>query len=109
MSKVNLKSFFKNAEQVKISTFNLESFNKILMKAIHKEKHKELIKIELQTAYQMKICEMENLVDLLNLTHGNRPTQTAWADINKLLQRINNIDSNCDALGEKLRTFKDGE
>lgn len=109
MSKLDFKSWIEKGEQVKMSTLNLESFNEILMKAIPKEKHKELIEIELSTAYQMKICEMENLVDLLNLTHGNRPTQTAWADINKLLQRINNIDSNCDALGETLRTFKDGE
>ena len=109
MSKLDLKSWIEKGEQVKMSTLNLESFNEILMKAIPKEKHKELIEIELSTAYQMKICEMENLVDLLNLTHGNRPTQTAWADINKLLQRINNIDSNCNALGEKLEMFKDGE
>ncbi len=109
MSKVDLKSFFENAEEIKMSTLNLESFNEILMKAIPQEKHKELIEIELQTAYQTKICEMENLVDLLNLTHGNRPTQMAWKDIDKQLQRINNIDSSCNALGEMLRTFKDGE
>lgn len=92
-----------------MSTLNLESFNEILMKALPQEKHKELIEIELQTAYQMKICEMENLVDLLNLTHGNRPTQTAWKDISKQLQTVNNIDSNCNALSEMLEMFQNGE
>lgn len=107
MSTVDLKSNIEKA--VKTSTLNLESFNDILMKAFPKEKHKELIEVELYTAYKMKICEMENLIDLLNLTHGKRPTQTAWNEISKQLQRINNIDSNCNALEEMLEMFKDGE
>lgn len=109
MSKLDLKSWIEKGEQVKMSTLNLESFNEILMKAIPKEKHKELIEIELSTAYQMKICEMENLIELLNLNHGNRPTQTAWKEISEQLQRVNNIDSSCNALGEMLEMFKDGE
>ena len=47
----------------------INTFNEILMKCIPAKKRKELLEIELQTAYARKIEVMEKLVECLN--HGN--------------------------------------
>ena len=47
----------------------INTFNEILMKCIPAKKRKELLEIELQTAYALKIEAMEKLVECLN--HGN--------------------------------------
>ena len=72
----------------------INTFNEILMKCIPAKKRKELLEIELQTAYARKIEVMEELVACLN--RGN-----AYEEI---LQIINNIDSNCDKIAKMLET-----
>ena len=74
--------------------FNINTFNEILMKCIPAKKRKELLEIELQTAYALKIEAMEKLVECLN--HGNT--------YEEILQKINNIDSNCDKIAKMLET-----
>lgn len=58
------------------------------------KKRKELLEIELQTAYARKIEVMEKLVECLN--HGN--------NYEEILQKINNIDSNCNEIAKMLET-----
>ena len=58
------------------------------------KKRKELLEIELQTAYARKIEVMEKLVECLN--HGNT--------YEEILQKINNIDSNCNEIAKMLET-----
>ena len=60
------------------------------------KKRKELLEIELQTAYALKIEAMEKLVECLN--HGNT--------YEEILQKINNIDSNCNEIAKMLETCK---
>lgn len=60
------------------------------------KKRKELLEIELQTAYARKIEVMEKLVECLN--HGNT--------YEEILQKINNIDSNCNEIAKMLETCK---
>ncbi len=48
------------------NTLNLETFNKILLGAIKKDKHVELLEKERDYAMELKIQEMENLVYELN-------------------------------------------
>ena len=74
--------------------FNINTFNEILMKCIPAKKRKELLEIELQTAYARKIEVMEKLVECLN--HGN--------NYEEILQKINNIDSNCNEIAKMLET-----
>ena len=73
---------------------NINTFNEILMKCISAKKRKELLEIELQTAYARKIEVMEKLVECLN--HGNT--------YEEILQKINNIDSNCNEIAKMLET-----
>ena len=75
---------------------NLESFNEILFKAIDNDKHIELLEIELQTAYLMKVQKMEELVFLINKGEPYQET----------LKQVNNIDSNCNSLAEMLEKLK---
>ena len=75
---------------------NLESFNEILFKAIDNDKHIELLEIELQTAYLMKVQKMEELVCLINKGEPYQET----------LKQVNNIHSNCDSLAEMLERIK---
>ena len=77
----------------------INTFNEILMKCIPAKKRKELLEIELQTAYARKIEVMEELVACLN--RGN-----AYEEI---LQIINNIDSNCDKIAKMLEACEDYE
>ena len=72
----------------------INTFNEILMKCIPAKKRKELLEIELQTAYALKIEAMEKLVECLN--HGN--------NYEEILQKINNIDSNCNEIAKMLET-----
>lgn len=74
--------------------FTTNTFNEILMKCIPAKKRKELLEIELQTAYALKIEAMEKLVECLN--HGNT--------YEEILQKINNIDSNCNEIAKMLET-----
>ena len=74
--------------------FTTNTFNEILMKCIPAKKRKELLEIELQTAYALKIEAMEKLVECLN--HGNT--------YEEILQKINNIDSNCNEIAKILET-----
>ena len=69
------------------------------MKCIPAKKRKELLEIELQTAYALKIEAMEKLVECLN--HGNT--------YEEILQKINNIDSNCNEIAKMLETCEDFE
>ena len=90
--------YYEMAEKKKL---NIETFNELLMKAIPKEKQEELLKIELQTAYGMKIEAMEELVKRLN-------SHSPYHDV---LQKVNNIDSSCNRLAEiidKWRAENDG-
>lgn len=75
---------------------NLESFNEILFKAIDNDKHIELLEIELQTAYLMKVQKMEELVCSINKGEPYQET----------LKQVNNIDSNCNLLAEMLEKLK---
>lgn len=75
---------------------NLESFNEILFKAIDNDKHIELLELELQTAYLMKVQKMEELVCLINKGEPYQET----------LKQVNNIDSNCDSLAKMLEKLK---
>ena len=77
----------------------LETFNRILMGAMKEENHLEFLKIELEAAMSIKIQEMEKLVDALN---NNMP----YHDI---LKTINNIDSNCDYLAQKIDELSGSE
>lgn len=79
--------------------FNINTFNEILMKCIPAKKRKELLEIELQTAYALKIEAMEKLVECLN--HGNT--------YEEILQKINNIDSNCNEIAKMLEACVDYE
>ena len=74
--------------------FTTNTFNEILMKCIPAKKRKELLEIELQTAYALKIEAMEKLVECLN--HGNT--------YEEILQKINNIDSNFNEIAKMLET-----
>lgn len=78
---------------------NINTFNEILMKCISAKKRKELLEIELQTAYALKIEAMEKLVERLN--HGNT--------YEEILQKINNIDSNCNEVAKMLEACVDYE
>ena len=75
---------------------NLESFNEILFKAIDNDKHIELLEIELQTAYLMKVQKMEEFVCLINKGEPYQET----------LKQVNNIDSKCNLLAEMLEKLK---
>lgn len=75
---------------------NLDSFNEILFNAIDNDKHIELLEIELQTAYLMKVHKMEELVCLINKGEPYQET----------LKQVNNIDSNCNLLAEMLEKLK---
>ena len=77
----------------------INTFNEILMKCIPAKKRKELLEIELQTAYARKIEVMEKLVECLN--HGNT--------YEEILQKINNIDSNCNEVAKMLEACVDYE
>lgn len=79
--------------------FNINTFNEILMKCIPAKKRKELLENELQTAYALKIEAMEKLVECLN--HGNT--------YEEILQKINNIDSNCNEVAKMLEACVDYE
>lgn len=74
----------------------LETFNRILMGAMKEESHLEFLKIELEAAMCLKIQEMENLIDALN---NNMP-------YHEILKTINNIDSNCDYLAQKIEELE---
>lgn len=78
---------------------DLEEFNRILMGAMKEESHLEFLKIELEAAMCLKVQEMENLVDALN-------SNTPYHDI---LKTINNIDSNCDYLAQKIDELSGSE
>ena len=74
---------------------NLDTFNEILFGAFKEqtpENMLELLKVELQIAMRMKIMAMEDVIRALN--EGKPYHQN--------LKKVNNIDSNLDALGEKI-------
>ena len=75
---------------------DLETFNRVLIGAMKEENHLEFLKIELEAAMLSKIQEMEKLVDALN---SNMP-------YHKILKTINNIDSNCDYLAQKIKELE---
>ena len=76
---------------------NLDTFNEILFSAF-KDEHQnpqgmlELLSMEIQAAYGMKIDQMEKVIDDLN---NGRP-------YHENLRLVNNIDSNIDSLVEKV-------
>ena len=74
-------------------TLNLETFNEILFEAIPEEKRAELLAVELESAYAMKIEAMEELVVRLN----------AGEDYKEQLREVNNIDRSCDTLAAMLK------
>lgn len=74
---------------------NLDTFNEILFGAFKEqtpENMLELLTVELQSAMGMKIMAMEDVIRDLN--EGKPYHQN--------LKKVNNIDSNLDALGEKI-------
>lgn len=74
-----------------MSKLNLETFNDILVNTGGMNEV-ELLEMELQMAYQIKIQLMESMVDLAN----------AGQDFADTLNQINNVDANCDRLGAML-------
>ncbi len=79
---------------------NLDTFNEILISAFKDQGPKsihELYRLELDMAYSTKVEKMENLVEALN---NGRP-------YHKILQEVNNVDSNCDALLKKLQELEE--
>ena len=73
---------------------NIEAFNRILCDAgVPRE---ELLVMELQTAYSLKIQKMEELVAAIN-TNGC---------IRNIMDTINNIDSNLDKIGNELEEIR---
>ncbi len=76
---------------------NLDTFNEILFSAFKDERKNpqgmvELLQMEIETAYRLKIIQMENVIDDLN---NGRPYHMN-------LQQVNTIDSNLDSLSEKI-------
>ena len=80
-----------------MSKLTIDKFNEILFSAF-KDEHQtpqgmlELLGMEIQTAYGLKIEQMEKVIDDLN--HGRPYHQN--------LQLVNNIDSNLDSLAKKV-------
>ena len=72
----------------------ISSFNDILVNVGGIER-KELLRMEIQTAYGLKISKMEELVELMN-------EQKSIGEIKEALRQVNNIDSNIDALAGEL-------
>ena len=84
----------------------LSSFNDILVNTGGIDR-KELLRMEIQTAYGLKISKMEELVELMNEQKNIR-------EIKEVLQQVNNIDSNINTLADELQeldpdAFKDDE
>lgn len=85
-----------------MSKLTIEAFNEILFSAF-KDEHQtpqgmlELLSMEIQAAYGMKIEQMEKVIDDLN---NGRP-------YHQNLQLVNNIDSNIDSLAQKVDKIYD--
>ena len=76
-------------------TLNLDSFNEIIFGAFKDQSPRakaELLAVEIQTAYAMKIQQMEKVIE--NLNEG-RP-------YHRDLELVNNIDRNLDRLSAQL-------
>lgn len=74
---------------------NLDSFNEILFKALKDQSpggQMELLMIEREAAYGMKVQAMETLVERLN---NGQP----WRDA---LKNVNAINSSCDKLQSRI-------
>ena len=80
-------------------TLNIDSFNDILFAAFKEQSPKakaELLIMEIQTAYALKIQHMENVIEALN---EGRP-------YHQELELVNNIDRNLDHMGAQLEELK---
>ena len=78
-------------------TLNLDTFNEILFRALKEDaKKEELLQMEVEMAYSVKIQKMEELVECLN---QGKP-------YHEILKQVNNIDMNCDYLMEQLEEVK---
>jgi hypothetical protein len=78
-----------------MAKLNLDTFNEILFSAFKEQSPQnmlELLSVEIQSAYAMKIDQMEKVIADLN---NGRP-------YHQNLQLVNNIDSNLDSLAEKV-------
>lgn len=80
-------------------TLNLDSFNEILFGAFKDQSPKakaEFLAVEIQTAYSMKIVQMEELVKALN----------EGRSYHEELKLVNNIDGNLDTLAAQLEELE---
>lgn len=78
-------------------TLNLDTFNEILFGALKENtKKEELLQMEVEMAYGLKIQKMEELVECLN---QGKP-------YHEILQQVNNIDGSCDYLMKQLEEVK---
>lgn len=78
-----------------MTKLNLESFNSILFDALNDDSPKgriELLEMELQMAYAMKVEMMETIMKDLN--EGRR--------YQNHLQTVNNINASCDELARQI-------
>ena len=76
-------------------TLNINTFNEIIFGAFKDQSPRakaELLQMEIQAAYSMKVQQMEEVIEDLN---EGRP-------YHKNLQLVNNIDGNVDVLAEQL-------
>lgn len=80
-------------------TLNIDTFNEILFGALKDQSPKgkvELLAMELEAAYAMKIQYMEAVIEDLNT---GKP-------YHENLELVNNVDSNLDRLGERMDAIK---
>ena len=85
-----------------MSKLTIDKFNEILFSAF-KDEHQtpqgmlDLLSVEIQAAYGMKIDQMEKVIDDLN---NGRP-------YHQNLQLVNNIDSNLDSMCQQVEKIYD--